>query len=537
MFFGLVMVILLANAFVQAQTGRTRVFDVRDFGAAGDGMTNDRRAIQRAVDSCSAGGGTVLFPAGRYLTGSIDLGSNTDLHLQAGALILGSPRIADYAEHQPRLRSYNDLFLKYSLFYAEGKANITIRGEGTIDGQGSAFAVTTREKPARYMNRPFVFRFVECRNITVTGVTLQNSAMWMQHYLACDDLTIRGIRVWNHANQNNDMMDIDGCRNVVISDCLGDTEDDAITLKSTSPRVTENVAISNCVISSHCNAIKTGTESTGGFRNITVANIVVKPSANRVAMVGFPAGISGISLATVDGGMLERISVSNCLIDGPQVPIFIRLGNRGRKHTPDAPQPGVGSVRDISINNITAVAGGPIGCSVSGIPGHEVEGIRLSNISITFPGGGSASDAARVPEEAVDQYPEGTHWGRLPAYGFYLRHVKDVSLTNVTLRSSPPELRPALVATDIAGLTLTSFRAEGGGGIEPLLRFVDVRRATVQGSAPLNAVDAFLAVTGSSEGIVLLSNDLSLAGVPFRSERKGTVRSEGNLPKEGLKAR
>ena len=523
------LLLLLAVLPARAQRETDRVFNVREFGATGDGIANDGAAIQRVVDSCSVGGGTVLFPAGKYLTGSIDLGSDVAIQIQQGAVILGSPRLEDYVERRPALKSYNDLFLKYSLFYAEGKSNITIRGEGTIDGQGSAFPVTTKEKPARYMNRPFVLRFVECRNITVTGVTLRNSAMWMQHYLACDGLMIRGIRVWNHANQNNDMMDIDGCRNVVVSDCVGDTEDDAITLKSTSPRITENITITNCIISSHCNAIKTGTESTGGFRNIAISNIVIAPSANRKATIGYPSGISGITLATVDGGMLERISVSNCVIEGPQVPIFVRLGNRARKHVPDAAHPAVGTVREISISDITAVAGGPTGCSISGIPGHPARGIRLHNVAVTFPGGGTKADAASEPDEAVDQYPEGTRWGSLPAYGFYLRHVNDVDLTNVTLRSSAPDLRPAIVASDVAGLTISALRAEGWKGMESLLRFTDVRRATVLGSAALSPVACFLSVSGKSDSIALLSNDCSHAIVPFHSDSPSAVRMEGNL--------
>ncbi len=487
------------------------------------------------MDSCAVAGGTVLFTPGTYLTGSIDLASNVELYLQQGATILGSTRLSDYAEHTPELRSYNDLFLKHSLFYAERKTNISLRGEGTIDGQGSAFPVTTRQKPDRYRNRPFLIRFVECRNVTVSGLTLRNSAMWMQHYLACEDLTIRGIRVWNHANQNNDMMDIDGCRNVVVADCVGDTEDDAITLKSTSPRVTENVAITNCVISSHCNAIKTGTESTGGFRNITVSNIVVKPSANRTATVGFPSGISGITLATVDGGVLERVSITGCVIDGPQVPIFIRLGNRGRKHTPDALPPGVGHVRDITIDNVTATAGGPVGCSISGIPEHPVERIRLSNISMTFPGGGTPADAAGIPEEAVDQYPEGTHWGRLPSYGVYVRHANDVSMTNVSIRRVLSDARPVLAAVDVSELTITGLRGDAGDPGAELLRFTDVRRALVQGSAPLTPVGTFLTIVGECKEISLLANDLLLAASPFRAERKGIVRLEGNLLRKGSK--
>ncbi|MBK7257769.1 MAG: glycoside hydrolase [Ignavibacteriae bacterium] len=508
-------------------------YDVRDFGARGDGVTNDRAAIQRAVDSCGRTGGTVAFPPGRYLTGSIDLVSNVELRLEHGAVILGSTRIDDYVAHTPAQASYNDLFLRYSLFYAEGKTNIAISGSGTIDGQGGAFTVTTRAKPARYMNRPYVLRFVGCKDVTVTGVTLQNSAMWMQHYFACEGVVIRGIRVWNHANQNNDMMDIDGCRNVIIADCIGDTEDDAITLKSTSPHVTENVTITNCVVSSHCNAIKTGTESTGGFRNITITNIVVKPSANTKAIVGHPAGISGITLATVDGGVLERVSVSDCVIDGPKVPIFIRLGARGRKYAADAPAPGVGTVRDIVVRNITATAGGPIGCSVSGIPGHRVTSVHLSNIVIGFPGGGTLADAKRMPEEAVDQYPEGTHWGALPAYGLYIRHAEEVVVDNVVFTRQGSDARPALVVADASNITVGRFRAQGDPTAASLIRCQSASDVLIQGSSATSDVPVFLEADERCDRILLLANDLRRAARPVHPTGCSSVRLEGNASHDG----
>ena len=213
----------------------TVLYNVRDFGANGDGIILNTSAIQKAIDSCSIVGGTVLFPAGNYLTGSLELRSNVTIYLQAGATILGSKSLSDYLPHTPKLRSYNDIFLKYSLFYAENVENISIKGEGTINGQGSAFKVTTTQKPERYMNRPFVIRFIKCKNVRLEGITLKNSPMWMQQYLGCEDLFINKIKVFNHSNKNNDMMDIDGCKNVVISDCIGDTDDDGITLKSTSP--------------------------------------------------------------------------------------------------------------------------------------------------------------------------------------------------------------------------------------------------------------------------------------------------------------
>ena len=156
----------------------------------------------------------------------------------------------------------------------------------------------------------------------------------MQHYLACEDLKISGISVYNHSNYNNDGLDIDGCRNVTVDGVTVDSDDDGICLKSTSGKPSENISIANCVISSHCNGLKMGTESSGGFKNVTIANCVVTPSAvNDSTIYGFIEGISGISLEMVDGGILRGVNISNVQIDGTKSPLFIRLANRARPYS------------------------------------------------------------------------------------------------------------------------------------------------------------------------------------------------------------
>lgn len=454
-------ILFITGAAFTAASAQT--WNINDFGAAGDGETLNTRAIQAAVDTCSALGGTVYFPAGRYLSGSIELKDNVSLHFERGAVLLGSTDIKDYTSYINDLKSYNDAFLEYSLLYAHKKENISLTGFGVIDGQGESFQATTKKKPDRYMNRPFVIRFVETNNIVVEDLTLQNSAMWMQQYLACEDLRISGIRVYNHCNKNNDMMDIDGCRNVIISDCIGDTDDDALTIKSTSLHPTENVTITNCVISSHCNAIKMGTESHSGFKNITISNCVVKPSKDTDPIYGYPEGISGITLGLVDGGTMDGVMISNIRIDGPMVPIYMRLGNRARRHTPDAPKPGVGSCKNVSIDNVIATGASTIGCSITGIPGHPVENIRLSNISLSFSGGVEQYDILHKLPELEEHYPESTKWGDLPAYGFYIRHAEDVVLDNVGLKVESRDVRPALFAEDVEGLRLESLELESSG--------------------------------------------------------------------------
>jgi polygalacturonase len=500
--------VCLGTSFALGQAEAARSFDVYAFGAAGDGVTLDTKAIQSAVDKCAELGGVVVFSRGIFLTGSIELRSNVELRVQTGSTILGSPDIADYFERIPKLKSYNNVFLRHSLFYAEGQSNISITGSGTIDGQGAQFKVLTKEKPARYKNRPYLIRFVECSNVTVKDVTLKNSASWMQHYLACNDVIIRGIRVINHSNQNNDMMDVDGCRNVVIADCLGDTDDDGITLKSTSERITENVSISNCVLSSHCNAIKAGTESTGGFRNITISNMVVKPSSVVTTTFGKFGGISGISLEVVDGGIMEGVSISNVVIDGPEVPIFIRLGNRGRKHWEGAPQPGIGSMKGISLSHIVAYNVKSTGCSITGITGHNVEDVTLADIRLTFAGGVDKEPGIK-PDELADQYPEATMWGTLPAYGFFVRHVQGLTMHDLSVGFQQEDIRAALVLSDVSDVRIDRSDMMISSKAGAVIVLEKVSGLTVAGSVAKGNAGSMVKLIGDENArISLIGNDL-----------------------------
>ncbi|MDN5217142.1 glycoside hydrolase family 28 protein [Fulvivirgaceae bacterium BMA12] len=509
------------------------IYNVLDFGAKGDGKQLDTKAIQRAVDLCAKKGGKILLPAGTYLTGTIYLKSNITLHIAEGATLLGSTDIGQYPENIPDYRFYGDTWVRQSLIYGENLENIAIEGRGTIDGQGEAFVVTTKKKPDRYRNRPYCLWFIKCKNVRVEDISMQNSAMWMQHYLACDKVTIRGISVYNHANKNNDMIDIDGCRDVIISGCFGDTDDDAITIKSTSPRPSENVIIENCVISSHVNAIKMGTESTGGFKNIVISNIVVRPSRSKSKIYGTHRGMGGVALEIVDGGIMDGIVLSNLRIDGPQVPIFIRLGNRARKYVDTTQTPGVGVLRNVNISNIIATGADTTGCSITGIPGHPVENISLSNIQITYTGGGKSSGAFKEVPEYEDEYPEGGMFGSLPAYGFFIRHAIDISLKNISLKFEGTEERPSLICDDVADLDLSGFRAASGSDSQSFIVLKDTRNALIRGAHPFTEVNTFLSIMGSK------TKQIGLTGNDFRKTRQivavgketemGVVNITGNL--------
>jgi len=331
---------------VNLAIGAEAVYDVRDYGAEADGKILCTQAIQTAIDECAAGGGgTVYFPPGKWLSGTLYLGNHVTLRLDSGSTLLGSRDPNDYARRRGDFHSW-------SLIAGKGLENIAIRGSGTIDVQGSAFRWKDRSRPKGI--------YIEsCRDILIEGVAMRSAGSWMQHYFDCDRLAVRDISVFNHVAYNNDGLNIDSCRDVRITGCVIDSDDDAIVLKSRSLKPCENVTIANCVVSSHCNAIKMGTESGGGFQNL--------------------------ALEIVDGGTLDRVAISNIVIKGVSVPIFMRLGNRARQYGPGAAKPGVGTFRNVVVNNIVATQVSSIGCSITGLPGgHRIENVSLSNISRTY---------------------------------------------------------------------------------------------------------------------------------------------------------
>ena len=457
-------------------------FNVISFGAKGDGISLDTKAIQAAVDEASVKGGVVLFPAGNYLTGTIYLKDNVSVEISKGATIWGSPNLADYPMNTPEIIFWGKEWAQFALFYAEKKSNISIYGGGTINGQGEKFKLLTKEKgnPNRYRERPYVFYFVECKNLKVDDLQLKNSAFWMQHYLACNNVRISNLNVYNQCNKNNDMMDIDGCSDVIITNCVGDVDDDGITLKSTSGRITRDIVISDCVLSSHCNAIKMGTESHGGFKNITINNCVVKPSVSPTLIAGRKEGLGGVALEIVDGGVMDGINVSNIVVNGTTTPLFVKLGNRARKFDPTMNTPAVGEIKNISISNFTANGGGEFSSSITGLPGFPVKNISLNNIRINSLGGVLTSNLLKVVEEAENAYPEGDMFGELPAYGLFLRHVENLNISTMQLQFEKNDVRPAIYADDVKGLILSGLSAKTTEQSSSLLFLKNIKNTFLQ---------------------------------------------------------
>ena len=423
-------------------------YNILDYGARNDTTVLSTTAIQQAIDECSAhGGGRVLVPTGSYKIGTIVLRSHVNLHLESGAVLYGSTRLSDY---QPQVSTYRSLRTggaTVQLIYADSVCDVSLTGFGIIDGRGAAFPKLSWNDEG--ITRPHLLRFIQSQDIRIHDLTLRNSGCWMQHYLACDRLQIRGIKVFNRNNYNNDALDLDGCHDVTVSEMLADSDDDGITLKSTSPRLCENISIQNCIISSHCNGIKLGTETNGGFRNIVIQGCVVKPSKDQSSQFfGHESlrGTSAVSLEITDGGILENVLVQNISVEGTESPIFIRLGNRARPYAADVPVTQVGTIHGVRLSQISIIGAGPTGCSITGLPGHPVEDISLSDITIRHAGG---QQAVAVPaDEKEKDYPEAIMWGILPARGFFVRHARNVEFRNVRIVTEKPDGRPEYVKID-----------------------------------------------------------------------------------------
>ena len=509
---------------VAAQPVADLWYSVLRFGAVSDGKTKNTAAIQKAIDTASAaGGGTVYFPAGRYLSGTLVLKSNVTLHLDNGAVLLGSTDLKDYPPRIPAFRSFTDTYVNRSFLSAEKVRNIAIEGSGTIDGQGGDDAFKCVHPNYRMQERPYLIRFVECANIRVIGVTLRDSAMWVQHYLACDNVTLERLTIRSHCNNNNDAFDIDGCHDVRIANCTAESGDDAITLKSTGPRACERITIANCVVSSPCSGIKMGTETTGGFRDITITGCVVRRPLWQGE--GSSEYTEGIGLQMVDGGVLERVTMSGITVEGAIAPIFVRLGNRARPFKPDAPRPGVGKLRDVVISNLIARGARHNGCIITGIPGHAIENLTLRDVRITFEGDGKLPDATRQVAEMEEEYPSAWKFGRLPAYGLYVRHVNGLTLDNVQLDWEKPDYRPALICNDVRNLNVNNLQTAAVTGGAETIRLNDVSTALIRGCiAPAGGVE-FLSASGKLDGISVIGNDLHRASRAFLISDASNLRT------------
>ena len=493
-----------AVAYQKPSPRAARVFDVKTFGAKGDGKALDSPAINKAIEAAAAaGGGTVVFPAGSYRSFSIRLKSNVGLYLDHGSTIVAAdPRDGEgkYDVPEPnqwdQYQDFGHSHWRNSLIWGENLENISITGPGRIWGKGlvrtggqsrtkeqnDALANVVVDPKAAPFGYPNPRDAVEpgwankaislklSRNVLIRDISILHGGHFAILATGVDNLTIDNVTI----DTNRDGIDIDACKNVRISNCTVNSPfDDAICPKSSFAlgyaRATENVTITNCQVSGYdegtllngtfkrdfrnpngtfspTGRIKFGTESNGGFKNITITNCVFDYSR-------------GLALEAVDGGLLEDVTISNLTMrDISNSPIFLRLGARlrGPKEATK-----VGALRRVIIDNVVVYNADPKYSSIiSGIPGYRIEDVRLSNIRIYAQGGGTKEQAALDPPEREAVYPEPTMFGELPAYGFFIRHVKGLTLRDVELSYLKPDLRPPFWMNNVVGANFIQVKAQ-----------------------------------------------------------------------------
>ncbi|HUQ66527.1 MAG TPA: glycosyl hydrolase family 28 protein [Flavitalea sp.] len=433
-------------------------YDVRQYGASGNGITIDTKAIQKAIDSAAVNnGGVVNFSAGKYKTGTLILKSNIELHLMPGATIIGSEDINDYTiVHQQYESRSRDLYAKYFLIYAENQNNISITGAGTIDGNGLKNFQQIRPQN----DRPYMIRFVKCNRISLKDVQLLESANWTLHLLACTDVRINALTIKTSAEGNRDGIDIDACQGVSISDCHVTTTDDAIVMKSTSDEVCRDIAITNCLLSSKGSALKTGTESNGGFKNIVVSNCVIKDIPDH----------AGIELMTVDGGMMENIALQNMSMENVATPFFIRIGLRARPYKSKQYVQQIGNVNGITLNNIT-VKNARLPSSIIGVGNKKPANISITNYTVNYTGSQTGVPYNKVPMLEFE-YPAANIFTNLPAFALYCRDAEGLYLQNIKVSGTGQmENRPAFVFDRVRNLQMISIEACSKSMKAPLAYF------------------------------------------------------------------
>jgi hypothetical protein len=490
---------------------------VTQYGAKADSTTLNSTSIQKAIDECNrTGGGKVIFPAGKYLSGTIALKNNVTLYLEKGATILGSVHVEDYLNLDPFADGLGT-DVGWALLVAVDANNIGIEGEGAIDGQGSKLKAEhiltdTRPEGKRWGRRPFLLRIVRCNGVTVKGVTLYYSAAWTSHYFHSTNILIEDVKILSRGVAHNDGIDIDGCQQVRIKNCDISSGDDALCFKTTSSKMAcSDIVVSDMKLKSNQGAIKMGTESMAPFENIKISNCYIYETNN-----------GGIKLLTVDGAHLRNVEISDIRMVDVKTPILVRLGSRLSvfRKGQDVQQP-TGTLENVVIRNVKAQSSDSAqlkpasGILITGVPGHYINDLTLENIKIDLPGGGTVVNSEVQVPEAVDKYPEVKTFGpTIPAYGLWARHVKGLKLNNISFQLKTNDVRPAIICEDAQDLVVTGCKIPETSGAKSVIRLINVSGAVISNTQTKSDADAFVFVEGSN------SRNIKLSGIESATKKE-----------------
>ena len=491
-----------------------RVYNVREFGAKGDSTSLDTQSIQAAIDACNKDkGGTVLIPAGDFVVGTLELKSNVTLHLAAQGRLLGSPNIEHYKAGNGIPPGNGNIVL----MSAANAENIAIEGAGTIDGNGAKFFTGKgdmtgpgQNSSQGYFQRPHLLIFYRCSNLVIRDVFLTASAYHCTRILQCRRVHLDGVRIHNRVNLNNDGFHINSSEYVHVVNCDVTCQDDACALFGSNKFVT----VTNCTFSTRWSVFRFGG---GEAENITVSNCVIYDT------YGCP-----IKMRCGARGRLENITFSNLILKNVTGPISIGLDSARRGTSVDTVQRVKGIVRNINFNGIRATVvaegrqhedlpwpqkfrpGETRSCIVlNGVGNDFLEGISFQDVYVTYEGGGTREEAtAEVPKLAGEYFEIGTP----PAYGIYARNVRGLTLNNVRLEVTKPDLRPAVILDNVVDAAVNGLSAQGTLQAESLLRFNDTREVLLTASRVLTPAAVFLKLEGAAnEGITIDGGVLSKA--------------------------
>lgn len=513
---------------LEGEDAGSRVYNVRAFGAKGDGATLDTHAVQTAIDRCTAeGGGTVLVPAGRFLIGAVELKSNVTLHLASAAVLVGSGDGKQYhAVDAIPLRGDSTLGDgNWALLYAVNARNVTVEGNGTIDGNGAQFHSPVRGQLApsglRSLERPYHLLAYRCEGLAVRGVSLVDCAYHSVRVIQSKRVAMEGLYIHNRVNGNNDGFHFISSEHVTVSNCTVMSQDDACALFGSC----RNICITNSYFSTRWSVFRFG----GGVaENITVSNCVIEH------VFGCPIKFHG-----TPGSRFERISFSDLVLSDVTGPIHVSLGpptprNGGQSEELAGREQAPAVLRDVSFTNIrgtvTTSPGALPESSVQGtanagekwsaialnaVGGAVIERVSFTGVHLVFGGGGSAEDGARrsLPPIAGEYFM----LGPLPAYGFYARGARSITLADVRLEVASPERRPALVMDEVEDASLLGVSLEGNAQADSVMRLQNTRDVLMTATRVLKAGATALLVEGDgSTNVLVQGGDLSKAARPVR---------------------
>ena len=521
----------------------THTYNIRDYGAKGDGNTLDTIALQAAVDACAQdGGGTVLVPAGTFQIGTVELKSNITLHIAGEGKLLGTADGKQYhaVDAIPLEGDHTLGDGNWALLFAVNATNLTIEGPGTIDGQGAQFHAAVRGTPPPSglggNRRPYHVLVHRCENFSVRNISLVDGAYHSLRIIQSRRVHLDSIYIRNRVNGNNDGFHFISAENVTVSNCMVKSQDDACAMFGSC----KNITITNSSFSTRWSVFRFG----GGFaENIAVSNCLLSE------VYGCP-----IKFHADLGSRFENMSFSDLMLQNVTGPINFSVGPGAQMRRPDgasqraavASDTSLPVVRNISFSNIQGTVttdpaqlsettltsgynpGERYSCITLNCVGRStLENISFDNIDLTFGGGGTAEDAARrdLPQLAGEYFA----LGPMPAFGFYARNARGITLQNIRFQVASPDLRPAMILDHTEDVAINGFSSQGNPSAESLLRFIDNKQVLLTAPRLLTPAAAFLQIEGTgNQQIVIDGGDLSKAAAAL-TFTEGTSQSSVKL--------